>query len=361
MQRTPYLNHSPIEFHFVPTPRDFVVEEVPLYPFSGAGEHLILKVRKKNLSTFELLEILSSHMGIKSREIGYAGLKDKHAMTIQHVSIPARLGDRVDSFFHDDIKILERVHHDNKLRIGHLKGNRFFVRLKKLTPLNSLKVTQALAEIERFGLPNYFGYQRFGNSGDNHEIGRKLVHNEIRIRDKKRAIFLLSAYQSKLFNDWLSERIKLSKIVSDFSPSEVVRIYPQLDSSLVKNLQHFHHPFKLLPGDVMHHYPYGKIFEIEDLGLEEGRFLARDIVPAGLLSGTKVRIASGVAAEFEMPFVDSLIKEQGSRRLAWIFPEDLEYRYIDDEAHGELNFYLPKGSYATVLLEELAHRDIRVD
>ena len=358
MQRLYSLNHSPIDFYFVPSPRDFVVEEIPLYAFSGSGEHLILKIRKKNLTTFELIETLSALLGIKSREIGYAGLKDKHAMTIQHVSLPVKFGAKVAQFRHENIKILESTLHDNKLRIGHLKGNRFFIRLKKITPMNSLKITQVLENLTRFGMPNYFGFQRFGNDGNNHEIGRKIAHRETKIANKKRKVFLLSAYQSRLFNEWLNERIKLNKILSDFSVNEILGIYPQLDSSLIRILQAFSHPFKLLRGEIMHHYPHGKIFELENLECECERFLARDVVPTGLLCGSRVKMAGQIAGIFETPFIDTELKEQGSRRFAWVFPEDVTYRYIEEEAQGELNFYLPKGSYATVFLEEIAHREI---
>lgn len=361
MERLYYLNHAPIDFHFAQTPRDFVVEEIPLYPFSGAGEHLVLKIRKRNLSTFELVDILSSHLGIKSREIGYAGLKDKSALTLQHLSIPAKFGDKLEAFDHPEVKILEQVRHENKIRIGHLKGNRFFIRLKKLSPLNSLKIQGVLEEIKRWGIPNYFGYQRFGNDGNNHEIGRKIAHGEQRVTSPKRRTFLLSAYQSKLFNEWLKERIKLSKILAEFTPSEASHLTPMIPVEQLKALQKQPHPFKILPGEILHHYPHGKIFVAEDMEEESRRFVEKDIVPAGLLSGTKAKSSEGIAHLYEAPFIDEKIQEQGSRRLAWIFPEDLEYRYIEEEAHGELNFYLPKGSYATVLIEELAHREIKID
>jgi len=87
MDRFYSLDHASIDFHFKQTPRDFVVEEIPLYDFSGEGEHLILFVRKKNLTTNEMLGVFARYLGIKNREIGYAGLKDKHAMTKQYISL----------------------------------------------------------------------------------------------------------------------------------------------------------------------------------------------------------------------------------------------------------------------------------
>ena len=82
-----YLNHSPLEFYFAKNHKNFIVEEIPLYEFSNTGEHIILKIRKKNISTIEMIEKISKAMNIKKRDIGYAGLKDKHALSIQYISI----------------------------------------------------------------------------------------------------------------------------------------------------------------------------------------------------------------------------------------------------------------------------------
>jgi len=110
------------EFHFNSSPRDFTVEEIPLYEFTGEGEHLILKVRKKEMTTWEMLDAISNHVGIRRRDMGYAGLKDKHAMTIQYISVMAIHEEKLKAFTHDKIKILDTVRHNNKIRVGHLKG-----------------------------------------------------------------------------------------------------------------------------------------------------------------------------------------------------------------------------------------------
>jgi tRNA pseudouridine13 synthase len=120
------------EFVFNASPRDFTVEEIPLYEFTGEGEHLVLKVRKKEMTTWEMLDAISGHLGIRRRDIGYAGLKDKHAMTIQYISLPAKLEEKLSTFSHEKIKILDTTRHNNKIRVGHLKGNRFEIRLKKV-------------------------------------------------------------------------------------------------------------------------------------------------------------------------------------------------------------------------------------
>lgn len=364
--------HSKIDFHFRQNTRDFVVEEIPLYAFSQEGAHLILKIRKKNLTTFELINILSSHFGIKAHEIGYAGLKDKNALTIQYISIPKHLLKNVslDTFSHDNIKILETTSHNNKIKIGHLKGNSFFIRIKKLDNLNSQKIQQVLKQIERFGIPNYFSYQRFGKNLDNYLLGKEIVEGKKRMRDRKMQNFLISAYQSHLFNQWLSLRIDISHLITKIKEREIyqaLEMYfhtkeiPQafLDMNYCEMLKMQPHFFKIFYGDYMCHYPFGKNFLVEEeLLVDSKRFMEKDIAPTGLLSGIKSQISQKEAGFFESKFIDSRIKSVGQRRYAWIFPENLQFLYKQEEAQGELKFFLPKGAYATNLLRELAHREI---
>jgi tRNA pseudouridine13 synthase len=357
MNRQFFLTHSPIDFYFVKNSDNFIVTEVPLYEFSNDGEHIILKIRKKDLTTWELLNIISDHLGIKSKEIGYAGLKDKHAMTIQYISIHKQYEELLENFTHDKIKILEKCYHNNKIRMGHLKGNRFFIRLKKVNPTNGAKIAQVLDSIKKYGLPNYFGFQRFGNSGKNYEDGESIINGTLKIRDKKKRTFLINAYQSHLFNLWLSKRVELSKTIDAFNIKDLVA-NSGLDKELIEYLKKQSHPFKILKGDIAHHYPYGRIFNIENLDEEIGRFESKDIVPTGLLSGKKTRKAEDDAKKYEEPLDLITHTIDGARRFAWIFPEDIEYKYREEEAWFELSFTLPKGSYATVLLEEIAHREV---
>ncbi|WP_457606633.1 tRNA pseudouridine(13) synthase TruD [Nitratifractor sp.] len=340
------------DFVFTPSPRDFTVEEIPLYEASGEGEHLLLTVRKKGLSTWELIDRLSNHLGIPRREIGYAGLKDKHALTTQRISLPAKYAPELESFEHPSVKILERELHGNKLRIGHLKGNRFRLRFKKVLGVQREKVDRVLDWIEMRGMPNYFGLQRFGNDGTNAGEGRRIVHGETKMRDRKMREFLVSAYQSRLFNDWLSRRIALSRLLEEFEEREVERIETLPTGSLAgtKAQPHF---FRILPGEIMEHYPYGRIFPAEDLAAEAEKFAARDRAPTGLLPGKRIRRAEGTAALYEAPFDDERIREQGSRRYAWVWPDEIHRRYVPEKAHYELSFTLPKGSYATVLVAML--------
>ena len=340
------------EFYFNPSSRDFIVEEIPLYPFSGEGEHLIIKLRKKDLSTWEALDILCNSLGVKKKEIGYAGLKDKYALTIQYISIPAKYEERLSNLSDSRIKILKTTRHNNKIRVGHLKGNRFFLRFKKVLGVQEQKINSILDWIEAEGMPNYFGMQRFGNDKDNYLLGKEIAHGKRKLKDKKMSEFLVSAYQSYLFNNWLSKRIALSKLIDEFSEAEVERIENLPKGSLdgVKKQKQF---FKLLDGELMMHYPFGKLFNIDNPLNEAIRFRAKDISPTGAISGYKNRSAESVAWLIEKEFCDKDIKTRGTRRYAWVFPTDIEKKYIPQKAHYELSFTLPKGSYATVLVAML--------
>lgn len=348
-----FLNHSNINVHFKQSKDDFVVTEIPLYEFSGEGEHLILTVRKKDLSTWDMVGILSDYIGCKSRDIGYAGLKDKNAMTIQCISVPKQFETKIDEFEHTNIKILEKTYHNNKIRVGHLKGNKFFIRLKRVFPNDAYKLEEVLGKISTFGMPNYFGFQRFGINGDNYIKGKAIIDGELKERNKKLKQMYINAYQSFLFNDWLSKRIEISKLVNAFEPQELCEKL-NMSKDEIKSLKQQEHPFKLLMGDVMSHYPFGRIFHVEDMQSEADKFNLRDRVPTGLLCGKKAKIAVDKAREYEEVFDKKTIVD-GSRRFAWIFPSDIKSEFKDEKNQFELSFTLPKGSYATELISELLH------
>jgi len=357
MNRFYSLGHSSIDFRFKQTPRDFVVEELPLYEFSGEGEHLILFVRKKSLSTNEMIGSIARYLGIKNKEIGYAGLKDKHAMTKQYISLNKKYEEALEGFNHDGIKIISKTYHNNKLRIGHLKGNRFYIKVKKVNPTSATKIDEALANISKFGMPNFFGYQRFGNDGDNHILGEKLAKGEAKERNPRVKKLLINAYQSHLFNLWLSRRLEINTLVNSFDVCEVEDLL-NLPNDEITKMKAQKHPFKLISGDIMEHYPYGKLFEFESRDEDLERFSNRDISVTGVLCGNKVKLASSLARGIEKNF-DDTISADGARRFAWVYPTDVEGRFNQVEAQYEFNFTLPKGSYATVLLEEIAKKQIR--
>ncbi|APW65145.1 tRNA pseudouridine(13) synthase TruD [Poseidonibacter parvus] len=348
-----YLNHSNIDVLFKQNKDDFVVTEIPLYEFSGEGEHLVLKIRKKDLATWDALEIIAKFVGCRSRDIGYAGLKDKNAMTVQSISIHKQYEEKLKTFNHPNIKILDTTYHNNKIKVGHLKGNSFFIRLKRVNVIDSRKIESALGSIVSLGMPNYFGFQRFGIDGDNYKKGKAIIEGTLKEKRRNLKQMYINAYQSHLFNSWLSKRIEISKLVDAFEPKE---IYQKLNLPLdvVKRMKKQKHPLKIMTGDLLSHYPFGKIFTIEDLETESDKFFERDRVPTGLLSGKRVKNSVDLAYEIEKEF-EAPTGEDGARRFAWVFPSDVESNYKEDKNWMELKFTLPKGCYATELIAEIIH------
>jgi len=349
-----FLTHSPVEFLFNKNEKNFVVEEIPLYEFSGSGEHLILTIRKKGLTTFDALKRISETVGVKLRDIGYAGLKDKDGMTIQNVSIPKNFADKINLLDGSDIKVLNTTYHNNKIKTGHLKGNRFYIKLKRVNPIDAKKIDEGIKKIVANGLPNYFGYQRFGRDGDNYLTGKAIIDGTKTIRNKEIRKLMINAYQSHLFNSWLSKRVEISKIVEEFNLKELKSVlnYSEDKLKFLKSQPQF---FKLFIGDVMKHYPYGKLFSASEAEIE--RFANKDISPTGLLAGNNTMLSSDDAFEIEKEFVDK-IDEFGDRRYAWIFIDQIEGKYREEEEWYELGFFLPKGSYATTLLRELVRTEL---
>lgn len=357
MDRFYALSHAPIPFHFRQNARDFVVDEIPLYEWSGEGEHLVFQLRKKNLSTFEVIDILCHQLGLKGRDIGYAGLKDKHAMTKQYFSILKKYEDKLDALKHENIKIISKHYHNNKLRTGHLKGNRFFVRVKKVTPTAAKKISEALKLIKKNGMPNFFGYQRFGNDADNHKKGEQILAGTLKERSPKLKKLFINAFQSHQFNLWLSRRLEINTLVDSFEPEVLVDM---LDMPVheIEKLKAQKHPFKIVDGDTMMHYPHGRLFTYEGDAEDLERYESKKIVPSGLLCGKRAHRSVSYAHNIEKAF-DIDCSVDGARRYAWVYPEEVEGEYKENEAWFEFHFTLPKGCYATVLIEEIAKREIK--
>ena len=176
-------------------PEDFAVEELPLYLPEGGGSHAYAFVEKRELTTRDLVLTLI-RQGLKENEIGVAGLKDKHAVTKQWLSVPNRRADALDALAElPGVQLLERSRHRNKLGIGHLRGNRFTVRVRGGDAARAAAVVNVLAVQ---GIPNYFGPQRFGRFGTNALDGLKLI------MDKKHAMYVMGMEVD--FQDGLNAR-----------------------------------------------------------------------------------------------------------------------------------------------------------
>ena len=352
------LDHEPIAFDFRQSVERFCVEELPLFRPSGRGQWLILTIRKRDMSTYKLLSVLKKATGADDREIGYAGLKDKNATTLQRISLPLRYEKGLKNLKTERIEVLKIERNHQPIGIGKLAGNAFEIVLEDLAPEDFRRFERALETLTEEGFPNYFGYQRFGSDGESWKQGREIAHSGKRLHGAKERL-LVAAWQSRLFNDWLSERIRLSGIIAREGKQAAKTLgWP---AELITELRRQPQFFKLFLGEMMAPYPRGghKIRSCRDPLRCAEAFAARREVPTGLLSGERAPRAQADARHLEAPYDDDEIAGlAGSRRAAWVWPTDLSTRYDASRRSLRLGFTLPPGSYATVLLEELAKRPL---
>ncbi len=324
--------HKPINFKFYQNIDDFIVEEQGI-KFSGRGNFIIAKIKKQSLGTWDLIDVLARGLKVYENELGYAGLKDKNATTTQYISIPRKYAKDLQKFRHPKVKILETFLHGTKLNIGDLEGNSFEINLHDVNQEDVGKIEKILKEVSKIGMPNYFGFQRFGYEGsENLEKARRYIYEDLIIKDKKISKMLVAQYQSDFFNRWLVERLKFSET-----------------------------KFKVLSGDVFRVYKTDKYFtpkNLTEVMLKD--FEAKKIVPTGLLPGRKAFRAMHKAREIEEKYDDTYIQEKGFRRDAIIYPKDISVKYNKETKKCKLKFTLPKGSYATVLIENIANRNLKV-
>jgi tRNA pseudouridine13 synthase len=316
---------------------DFVVEEIPAYEPCGEGEHLFLWIEKQDLSAEQLTQHLVRSLELRQGDIGIAGLKDRRAVTRQYVSVPVRAEARLSNVDTERIHVLRAARHRNKLRTGHLKGNRFDVLVRGVRDDALRRATRIADAVRRLGFPNYYGPQRFGHEGGTLILGRDLLAGDVNPRDipPGRRRFLLrlalSAVQSALFNEIVVSRVR--------------------DGEL----------HRVMRGDVMQVVASGGCFVVDDASLEQQRFDARETVLTGPLFGPRMIAPSGAAAEREetalarhgltrAAFSNYSRLLPGARRAAVVWPEDLT---VEKSADGiRFRFTLPPGAYATVLLDE---------
>jgi len=193
---------------FTPSPERFIVEEIPAYTPSGEGTHTFLWIEKRGLTTFDAIARFAKAFAVPARDVGYAGLKDKQATTRQWLSVPGLDPERARATPGDDTaRVLEAARHGNKLRLGHLRGNRFEVVLAGPATDEELAALRTrFAELSARGVPNRYGEQRFGADAANAARGLALLRGERQERDKRKRRLFLSAVQSAVFNRALELR-----------------------------------------------------------------------------------------------------------------------------------------------------------
>ncbi|MBF0189147.1 MAG: tRNA pseudouridine(13) synthase TruD [Magnetococcales bacterium] len=332
-------------------PEDFRVEEIRLPEESPInGGHLALLLEKREWTTDSLAGWLARHFKTPRRGVGYAGLKDRHAVTVQEFSVPLppkgdsdldQLRQGLEESLPEGVRLLGMSRRSKKIRIGQLVGNRFEIRLRNIDGSKRQQAEEAVRVLRKQGVPNWFGPQRFGNRGDNAirgmtwlsaEAEKQKGNNDVKVRKPKRHErgFLLSAVRSELFNRVLTERIRSG-------------LFDQL-----------------LEGDVAQLDGRRASFLVESVENERPRFTSGAIHPTGPLFGRKLLMALGhqgilesAQADQESTVVEGLnaVKVDGARRALRVTPTDLEVTWEADET-ALIRFQLPKGSYATSVMRE---------
>ena len=173
----PYLTHDfpGVGGVIKQRPDDFFVQEIPIYEPSGEGEHVYCEIQKVGVPTFEAINRIAKSLNVSTRDIGYAGLKDAKAISRQIFSILGTTESAVMNLRLPDITVQWAARHGNKLRLGHLAGNRFAIKIRNVNPTDVVKIRPVLSVIEKRGMPNFFGEQRFGRRGDNDVLGACLI------------------------------------------------------------------------------------------------------------------------------------------------------------------------------------------
>ncbi len=386
---------------------DFVVQEIPQYLPAGEGTHVYFLMEKSGLTTRDAIARIASALDVKRRDIGYAGQKDSHGITRQWISI-----EHIDpqALLQRDlgrISMLDHGFHRNKLRVGHLKGNRFQIKLRHVDcplPEASDRARKILDVLRTKGAPNYYGLQRFGNQKNSHWLGKAILSDDLEHffdiflgqpeeaagsnTVEARTLFAHGDYQ-KAFDAWPTalrdERRMLRELLHQNGHKKrayrhvnktMKRFYISAFQSYVFNQvveARMPHLDILVAGDVAQRHDNGACFLVEDASLEQARSIASEVSATGPIFGSHMKSTEHQAAEIENPIIQAqagdilshpivLKKEniKGARRPLRMHPENATVTPGSDDLGDflELAFDLPSGSYATVLAREFLKRDI---
>lgn len=326
------------------TPEDFRVEEIDAFEPTGEGEHLLLTLEKRGLNTAAVAKRLAAWAGLPEMAIGYAGMKDRHAVTRQRFSVhlPKRVAPDTATLQVDDpgpapgpyLRVLDATWHNRKLPRGALAGNRFVLVLRDVQGGEHAAIDARLMQIAARGLPNWFGEQRFGREGGNVTAALSMFAGR-RVRRDQRSI-LLSAARSELFNRVLAARVR--------------------EASWDQGLD----------GEVWMLSGSRSVFGPEPWNESlAARLAGFDIHPSGPLWGAGELRSIGKCAEMELSALggDDAIALRGGleaaglkqeRRALRLMAEGLAWHWQEDQVL-RLEFSLPPGCYATALLQELGH------
>ena len=310
---------------------DFVVKEQLGYNMSSDGEFVAVKVRKTDCNTLFVGEQLAKFAGISARNMSYAGLKDRKAVTEQWFSLqmPGQPTPDFSQFSLESVEILDVTRHQRKIRIGSLQGNHFEILLRNAEETDELK--ERLDFLAKNGFPNYFTEQRFGRDGNNLTQALRWANGEIKVKDRNKRSFYLSAARSEIFNLILSKRMEL-----DLAQQILLGDVLQLNGS----------------------HSWFVVDESEDLAQLQQRLAQQDVLLTAPLIGEEDKSAvdfeNEIFAQHQALF--ALMRQErmkAARRPILMQPQQFQWQF---EPNGlRLQFALPAGSYATALIRELVN------
>ena len=310
---------------------DFVVKEQLGYDMSGDGEFVVVKVRKTDCNTLFVGEQLAKFAGISARNMSYAGLKDRKAVTEQWFSLqmPGQPTPDFSQFSLEGVEILDVTRHQRKIRIGSLQGNHFEILLRNTEETDELK--ERLDFLAKNGFPNYFTEQRFGRDGNNLTQALRWANGEIKVKDRNKRSFYLSDARSEMFNLIVSKRMEL-----DLAQQILVGDVLQLNGS----------------------HSWFVVDESEDLAQLQQRLAQQDVLLTAPLIGEEEKSAVDFEHEIfaqHQALFDLMRQERmkAARRPILMHPQYFQWQF---EPNGlRLQFALPAGSYATALIRELVN------
>lgn len=383
-------------------PEDFIVTEEPLYEPCGEGDHLYLFVEKEKRLTTDVVRYFAKHFGVGWSSIGYAGLKDKHAITRQWFSIEHVDAEKAAGFEDEHIRILGVDRHTNKIKRGHLRGNRFNIKVRDVDPASVVRAKQMLDHLVANGAPNFIGPQRFGYRKDNHLLGRMMLLGDFKgVCDRMLGMpvdwerDLLREARQSYEDGAYGDAIRLWPTVHRFerqavgplsrgatweqAVNAIDRPHRQLMVSafqsaifnrVVDNRLRAGLLATVLEGDLAFRHPTRGVFEVRDAEKEQPRCGTLEISPTGPMWGKEMQRPSGQIAEWERAAFDeadiaeadmfaSKLCPDGSRKAMRITISDTSVSSGVDE-HGEYvqcNFMLPRGCFATTIMRELMKDD----
>ncbi len=348
-------------------PEDFIVEEIPLYEPSRTGTHTFFAIKKRNISTLEAINRIARVLQVNPNTIGYAGLKDKQAITTQVLSIEGIPPKQILKLEIPRIEILWSELHTHKLRVGHLRGNRFEIIVRCSTsPKIETNIEQKMKQLAAEGVPNRFGKQRFGNKQDSHLIGKALMTKEW----EKALGYVLDGETAQ--SSQLAKRIRRAREQDSHEkavaciPHRLRKLYLSAYQAYLFNCvleKRLPELGKLWDGDIAIKHSNGAPFLVENAEVEQPRADAFEISPSGPIFGYKMRHPLGKTQEMEHELLlDEGVKQElfrkivgirlpGTRRLLRFRMELHQVKASEDAI--SLCFTLPAGSYATVVLDEL--------